>query len=68
MSTIFERSLALPTVDTAASERRMMLSFLVWGFSALMIGAAIGPLQALNYGGINAYPYLQPLLQTYYQG
>jgi hypothetical protein len=46
----------------------MMLSFLVWGFSALMIGAAIGPLQALNYGGINAYPYLQPLLQTYYQG
>jgi len=68
MSTIFERSLALPTVKTVASERRMMLSFLVWGFSALMIGAAIGPLQALNYGGINAYPYLQPLLQTYYQG
>jgi cytochrome c oxidase subunit I len=68
MSTIFERGLALPTVKTAASERRMMLSFLVWGFSALMIGAAIGPLQALNYGGINAYPYLRPLLQTYYQG
>jgi cytochrome c oxidase subunit I len=52
----------------AASGKRMMLSFLVWGFSALMIGAAIGPLQALNYGGVNAYPYLRPLLQTYYQG
>jgi cytochrome c oxidase subunit 1 len=46
----------------------MMLAFLVWGFSALMIGAAIGPLQALNYGGFNAYPHLRPLLQTYYQG
>jgi cytochrome c oxidase subunit I len=68
MSTISERSLALPTEKTGASERRMMLSFLVWGFSALMIGAAIGPLQALNYGGINAYPYLRPLLQTYYEG
>jgi cytochrome c oxidase subunit 1 len=59
MSTTFERGLVLPTVEPAASERRMMLSFLIWGFSALMIGAAIGPLQALNYGGINAYPYLR---------
>jgi len=71
----------LPDIASAVSERqtpnaerqtlngnRMMLAFLVWGFSALMIGAAIGPLQALNYGGINAYPYLRPLLQTYYQG
>ena len=46
----------------------MMLAYLIWGFSALMIGAAIGPLQALNYGGINAYPDLQPVLQSYYQG
>lgn len=68
MSTTFEHGLALPTAETPASERRMMLAFLVWGFSALMIGAAIGPLQALNYGGFNAYPHLRPLLQTYYQG
>jgi len=53
--------------DTAAM-RRTMLAFLVFGFSALMIGASIGPLQALNYGGVNLYPLLRPLLQTYYQG
>lgn len=52
----------------AATERRWMLAFLIAGFSALMIGASIGPLQALNYGGINAYPALSPMLQSYYQG
>ena len=54
--------------DAIGAERRLMSAFLVWGFSALMIGASIGPLQALNYGGINAYPWLRPVLQTYYQG
>lgn len=62
---------ARPTADAsdiAAAERRMMLCFLVVGFLALMIGAAIGPLQALNYDGIDAYPALRPVLQSYYQG
>lgn len=68
MSAALQRGLSLPAADADAAERRTMLAFLVWGFSALMIGAAIGPLQALNYGGINAYPYLQPVLQSYYQG
>ena len=55
-------------IDAAASERRLMLGFLVWGFSALLVGAMIGPLQALNYGGVDAYPALRPVLQSYYQG
>lgn len=54
--------------DAVAAQRRLMLAFLVGGFLALMVGAAIGPLQALNYGGVNAYPFLRPVLQTYYQG
>ncbi|RYC31301.1 cytochrome C oxidase subunit I [Lichenibacterium minor] len=61
-------ALSRPAGDALAAQRRTMLAFLVWGFSALMIGAAIGPLQALNYGGINVYPALAPVLQTYYQG
>ncbi|WP_028220297.1 cbb3-type cytochrome c oxidase subunit I [Paraburkholderia oxyphila] len=52
----------------SAAVRHTMLAYLVVGFSALMIGASIGPLQALNYGGINAYPALRPVLQTYYEG
>lgn len=60
-------SVAAPA-DVLAPQRRTMLAFLVWGFSALMIGAMIGPLQALNYGGVNAYPALAPILKSYYQG
>jgi cytochrome c oxidase subunit 1 len=68
MSATTAGTIHLPTARELAGERGTMLAFLVWGFSALMIGAAIGPLQALNYGGINAYPWLRPVLQTYYQG
>lgn len=51
-----------------AAEKRMMSLFMIVGFSALMIGAAIGPLQALNYAGVDYYPALRPILQSYYQG
>lgn len=51
-----------------ATEKRMMSLFLIVGFSALMIGAAIGPLQALNYADVDYYPFLRPILQSYYQG
>ena len=68
MSAVQGYAAASPATDRLAAERRTMLAYLVWGFSALMIGAAIGPLQALNYGGVDAYPWLRPVLQTYYQG
>lgn len=51
-----------------AAEKKMMSLFLIVGFSALMVGAAIGPLQALNYAGVDYYPFLRPILQSYYQG
>jgi cytochrome c oxidase subunit I len=68
MSAVAEAAYPEQVADAHAAERRTMLAFLVFGFSALMIGAGIGPLQALNYGGVNAYPLLTPVLQTYYQG
>lgn len=54
--------------DALAAQRRLMLAFLVVGFAALMLGVAIGPLQALNYSGHNLYPALRPFFQSYYQG
>lgn len=51
----------------AHPEKRATLAFLVTGFAALLIGALIGPLQALNYAGIDVYSYL-PVLASYYQG
>ncbi|HEX4710326.1 cbb3-type cytochrome c oxidase subunit I [Phenylobacterium sp.] len=65
VATAFDQPLA-PTATAAASERRLMLAHLVAGFTALLIGASLGPLQALNYAGINTYDMLP--LQSYYQG
>lgn len=36
--------------------------------AALSIGVLLGPLQALEHAKIDLYPYLKPLLATYYQG
>jgi cytochrome c oxidase subunit 1 len=68
MSVTAGTSLNPPIADAFAGQRRMMGAFLVWGFSALLIGVSIGPLQALNYAGIDLYPGLRPILQTYYEG
>ncbi|HVY16177.1 MAG TPA: cbb3-type cytochrome c oxidase subunit I [Rhodopila sp.] len=68
MSAAAGSSIALPNQDALAASRRLMAAFLVWGFSALLVGASIGPLQALNYAGIDLYPALRPVLQSYYEG
>ena len=35
---------------------------------ALGIGSLIGPLQALEFSNVDLYKYLEPVLQSYYQG
>lgn len=35
---------------------------------ALFVGSLFGPLQALEFSGLNLYQYVEPLLQSYYQG
>lgn len=49
-------------------ERRVGLAFLLTGVIALMFGVFLGPIQALNYAGIDLYQYGLPFLQSYYQG
>jgi cytochrome c oxidase subunit 1 len=46
---------------------KVTLFFLVTGLAALLIGALLGPFQAMNYAGVNLYQYI-PLLRSYYQG
>ncbi|WP_225430091.1 cbb3-type cytochrome c oxidase subunit I [Deinococcus detaillensis] len=60
---------ALPTeqVYLGHPEKKVTLYFLVTGLLMLLIGVAIGPLQALNYANIDVYQYL-PFLKSYYQG
>ncbi|WP_081908986.1 b(o/a)3-type cytochrome-c oxidase subunit 1 [Deinococcus sp. YIM 77859] len=53
-----------------ASLKKVTQYYVVTAFLALFIGVLIGPLQALNYGGINVYdiPIVKALLKSYYQG
>ncbi|WP_119674452.1 b(o/a)3-type cytochrome-c oxidase subunit 1 [Deinococcus sp. RM] len=63
---------ALPGLDAAtlSSLKKLTQYYAVTAFIALMIGVLLGPLQALNYGGINVYDYplLKVLIKSYYQG
>ena len=36
--------------------------------AALFVGSLMGPLQAFQFSGLDLYPYLEPVIQSYYQG
>ncbi|WP_293910448.1 cbb3-type cytochrome c oxidase subunit I [Deinococcus sp.] len=67
MTTVPAPTRPLEQVYAAHPEKKVTLYFLVTGLVLLLIGVAIGPLQALNYAGIDVYRYL-PFLKSYYQG
>jgi cytochrome c oxidase subunit 1 len=55
------------TATRVHPDRRVTFAFLLTGFAALLVGALLGPLQALNYAGIDLYRHL-PFLASYSQG
>ncbi len=66
--------MAVGTFSTSTSaaarwrpEKRVTGAFLITGLMALLVGALLGPFQAMNYGDVNLYRYL-PFLKSYYQG
>ena len=50
------------------TERRFIGWQLAIALVALAVGVLFGPLQSLEHAKINLYPFLAPLIQTYYQG
>ncbi|THF86482.1 b(o/a)3-type cytochrome-c oxidase subunit 1 [Deinococcus sp. KSM4-11] len=73
-------SITPPTVQggldaaTLSGLKKVTQYYVVTAFLALFIGVMIGPLQALNYAGIDAYPaiaripLLRNIISSYYQG
>lgn len=61
---------AISDAAALASLKKVTQYYIVTAFLALFIGVLIGPLQALNYAGVNVYEYplLKALLKSYYQG
>lgn len=50
-----------------AGPKRVAFAYIATALLALLVGAALGPFQAWNYGGIDLYALL-PWLKSYYQG
>ncbi|MBS3933026.1 MAG: cbb3-type cytochrome c oxidase subunit I, partial [Truepera sp.] len=51
----------------AGSPKRVSLLFILTGLFSLAGGVFLGPLQALNYAGIDLFHLPLPFLQSYYQ-
>lgn len=49
-------------------ERRFIGAHIGVAIVALMIGSLMGPLQAFQFSGLDLYPYLEPVIRSYYQG
>jgi cytochrome c oxidase subunit 1 len=56
------------TYTLSGSEKQFIGLHLLIGIIALAIGSLFGPLQAFEHAGLDLYPYLKPLFQSYYQG
>lgn len=55
-------------VDRFATENRLTGLNLIVAFAALAVGGLMGVFQALEYNGINLYPYMTPVVRGYYHG
>jgi cytochrome c oxidase subunit 1 len=56
------------TPYTYRSEQQLAGAFLVVALIALFVGVVTGLFQALSHAGVNLYPYLAPVIKTYYHG
>jgi cytochrome c oxidase subunit 1 len=50
------------------AENRLTAAYLIVALIALFVGVVTGFLQALEHAGINLYPKVAPLIQSYYHG
>ena len=54
--------------DLSPADKRFVGLHLLVAIIALMIGSLMGPLQAFQFSGLDVYPYLEPVIRSYYQG
>jgi len=49
-------------------EDRLTAAYLIVALISLFVGVSLGFFQALEHAGINLYPWLLPVIKSYYQG
>ncbi len=58
----------LANYEISSGEKKFIGWHIIFAVIAVSIGSLFGPLQAFEHAGLDLYPYLQPLFQSYYQG
>ncbi len=58
----------LANYEITPAEKKFIGWHLIFAVIAVSIGSLFGPLQAFEHAGLDLYPYLKPLFQSYYQG
>lgn len=59
---------AAPARELTEQERRFVGWHMIVAITALLVGSLMGPLQAFEYSGVNVYPWIEPVIHSYYQG
>ncbi len=54
--------------DLSPADKKFVGWHLIVGISALLVGSFFGPMQAFQFSGLDLYPYMEPVIQSYYQG
>ncbi len=54
--------------ELTRQEKRFIGWHILVAVIALLIGSLMGPLQSLEFSGLDLYKYLEPVLKSYYQG
>jgi cytochrome c oxidase subunit 1 len=54
--------------DLSPDEKKFVGQHILIAIAALLVGSLMGPLQAFQFSGLDLYPYLEPVIQNYYQG
>ncbi len=54
--------------DLSQAEKVFVGRHIAIAIVALMIGSLMGPLQSFQFSGLDLYPYLEPVIKSYYQG
>lgn len=55
-------------LEAVRREYGLIRGYVYTALAALVVGVLLGPLQALDKVDFNPYPFLKPLIYTYYQG
>ncbi len=54
--------------EVSKADKKFIGLHLLFATGSLFVGILFGPLQALEHSGLDLYPYLKPIFQSYYQG